>query len=311
MKSIYIISGDERFLIRKEIERIVHNNPQAEAETLDDISPSELAEKIFLPSLFSPQKVFIIHDFDFSECDENLISALINIPPEVVLVFITPRHVDRRTKEFKTLEKTIEIIECKKIPEWEEDKLISWIIAQANAFGKTISRGCAELLIEYVGFELGLLASEIEKLSVYLLDRKEIKTEDIEKIVPRTGYDAFTLSSALGEKNRKKSYEALQKLFMDREDPVELLGLLSSQFRNLYKAKLLKWRKLNNFQAAKILKANPYYIGKLMAYSDNFKEGELERSVDALCRTDIRLKSGFNPNVELSLLLLELIGEKG
>jgi DNA polymerase-3 subunit delta len=209
------------------------------------------------------------------------------------------------------MEKNAEIIECRKVPEWEEEKLVAWIISQANGLGKKISRTCAELLIEFVGFDLGVLSSEIEKLSVYLKDREEIKKEDIEEIVPRTGYDAFTLSSALGEKNRKKSYEALQKLFTDREDPIALFGLISSQFRNLYKAKLLKKQNLNNFQAAKILKANPYYIGKLMAYSDNFKEDELERSLDLLCQTDLRLKSGFDPMVEFSLLLLELKGEKG
>jgi len=308
MKSINILLGDERFLIRKEIERIKHNNPQAEVETLDDISPSELAEKISLPSLFSPRKIFILHDFDFSGCDGSIFSSM---PPGVELVFVCPQHLDRRTKEFKSMEKNAEIIECRKVPEWEEEKLVAWIISQANGLGKKISRTCAELLIEFVGFDLGVLSSEIEKLSVYLKDREEIKKEDIEEIVPRTGYDAFTLSSALGEKNRKKSYEALQKLFTDREDPIALFGLISSQFRNLYKAKLLKKQNLNNFQAAKILKANPYYIGKLMAYSDNFKEDELERSLDLLCQTDLRLKSGFDPKVEFSLLLLELKGEKG
>ena len=297
--------------MRREMDRIRQENPQAEPEILDGISAPELAEKIFIPSLFSQDKIYLIYDFDFSECDGNLVSALLNVPSGIVLVFFAPRHVDRRTKEFKALEKAIEIIECKKIPEWEEDKLISWIIAQANSLQKSISRDCAELLIEYVGRDLGLLASEIEKLSVYISDRKEIKAEEIEKLVPRTGFDAFTLTGALGGRDRKRAYEALQKLFSDKEDPIALLGLVSSQFRNLYKIKLLKKQRLNNYQAAKVLKINPYYAGRLMADSDNFREDELERSLDELSSTDIRIKSGFDAKIEFPLLLLELIGEKG
>jgi DNA polymerase III delta subunit len=68
---------------------------------------------------------------------------------------------------------------------------------------------------------------------------------------------------------------------------------------------------LNNYQAAKILKINPYYAGRLMADADNFREDELEGSLDQLALTDIRIKSGFDAKIEFPLLLLELIGEKG
>ena len=312
MKSIYLLFGDERFLIRLELERIKKLDPQSETETLEGVSARELAEKIFMPSLFSPRKTLIIHDFDFRDADENLAESFTRLPPGITLVFLSPQNLDKRTKFFKSFKDSAEMIECRKIPEWEVETIIGFLESQAASLGKKISKESAELLIEYAGFDLGTLSSEMEKLSIYSMGRGEIVREDIEKMVPRTGYDAFTVTEALRQKNRKKAFEALEKLFIDREDPIEFLGLISSQFRNLYKVKLLMKNRISDrYQIARQLKASPYYMGKTMAAAGNFKEEELMEAIDTLCLTDLHLKRGYDPKVELSLLLLELLGEKG
>ena len=308
MKSIYLLFGDERFLIRQELGRILNG---ADPETLQSPSGRELAENVFTPSLFSPTRSFVVHDFDFREGDDNLADSLSNLPQGITLIFISPQNLDRRTKFFKTIEKKSEIIECRKVPEWEADKLIAFAAAQALSHGKKLSRESAERLIEYVGFDLGMIANEIEKLSVYASGNGEINKDDIEKMVPRTGFDAFTVTEALRKKDARKAYEALERSFIDREDPIELLGLISSQFRNLYKVKLLmKDRAADRYQIARQLKASPYYMGKIMASAGNFSEDELMRAIDALCGTDLRLKRGYDARVELPLLFLELLGEK-
>lgn len=301
--------GEERYLIRSEIQRIRELLPSAEVETLEGPSPQELIEKISLPALFAPQRILILRDFDFAE-SERLGQYLADLPPDLVLVFDSPVGVDRRQKGFKLIEQLAEVIECRSIPEWEEDKLIEWVIDQARRLDKNISRSAAELLIEFSGRNLGLLATELEKLAIYLKDREEIKEEDIRTLTSRTGYDAFTLAEALRERNAPRAFAALKQLFDDREDMVKLLGLLSSQVRNLYKTKLLKERKFNQYQIAQALKTSPYFIGKLYQTADRFGRDELEEDLDHLFETDLNLKSGFDPKTEMYLLLTELIGEK-
>jgi len=309
MKSIYLLYGEERYLIRSEIKRIQKLYPSAEIETLEDPSPQELIEKISLPALFAPQRMLILMNFSFAE-SERLSKALADLPPDLVLVFDSPSGTDRRHKSFKIIEELAEVIECRSIPEWQEDKLIEWVIDQARQENKRLSPDAAELLIEFSGRNLGLLAAEIEKLSIYLKDREEIKAEDIRTLTSRTGYDAFTLAEAIREGDSQQAFAALKQLFDDREDMVKLLGLLSSQVRNLYKTKLLKEQKLNQYQVAQALKTSPYFIGKLYKTAERFSRDELEEDLKQLYQTDLNLKSGFDPKTEMYLLLTELIGEK-
>lgn len=120
MKSIYLLYGEERFLIRRELEQIKKLNPGAAVEILSEIPAAELAEKIFLPSLFSPSRILIINDFDFSDEAGALEKALACIPPSLTLVFVYPKNLDGRTRIYKAIEDQACEIECRRIPEWKK-----------------------------------------------------------------------------------------------------------------------------------------------------------------------------------------------
>ncbi|HTY12757.1 MAG TPA: DNA polymerase III subunit delta [Candidatus Omnitrophota bacterium] len=309
MKSIYLLYGEERFLVRQELAGITAKYPGAETESLSGPAPLELLEKLFMPSLFSPQKVFVVHDFDFSQDEDGALSQLKGLPAGTALVFVDPQF-DRRTKAFKGIEDLVEVVECKKLGEWDTDRIVGWIVSRARDHHKEIGRDCAEKLIEFVGFDLGTLDSEIEKIAVYLGERKVIAEEDLERMVPRTGYDIFSLSDALLRKDKKTAFASLSKLFADKEDIFSMMGFLSNQYRTLYKTKLLLKKRMNNkFDIARAAKASPYLVGRLMAVSPAFSEAELENSLNSFHRAARRLKTGADQNIEMYLLLSELLGE--
>jgi len=289
---------------------ILSRHPGADLVNLEEPETEELIEKIATPSLFNPQRVLVVADYSFSSGEEKLVPLLGNLPPGVILIFDSLIPPDRRRKIFKTIEEKGELIECRSIPEWQEEELIDWVVALAGEFNKIIGRPCVELLIEFTGRNLGLLYSELEKLAVYVKDRKEIKEEEVRLLSPRIGVDAYSLSGALREKDRKSALSSLRHLLNDREDPVGLLGLLAVEFRTLYKTKLLKKQGFNQYQIAQQLKSSPYFISKILKSVDRFGEGELEEDLKLLYQADLRVKSGFDSRTELELLVTELSGAK-
>lgn len=309
MKPLYLIFGEERFLVRREIERLKQEFGPAEIEILEGISPAELAEKITMPLLFAPKKLLWLKDFKLQEND-SLKFALKNIPANLLVIIDSPPRLDRRTTAYKMISEYAEVTEFKAIPEWEQGVVLGFIEAEARRLGKKISPENMELIVDSVGRNLGLIASEIEKLSVYLGERKEITEEDIRLMISRGGYDAFTLSDAVWGRDHHRAFEALKKVLEDREELFPTMGLIASQLRVILKAKLLFKRGLDRRSVINNLRMGIALSNKACDRAGRFTFEELERGINALFNADIRMKSGFDQANEMNLLLLELMGEK-
>lgn len=310
MTSLYLFYGEERFLVRREIEEIRKKFPAEAVSRLDGIGARELLEALSVPSLFAPQRLLILTDFDLSEVDETLLEALVDLPPGVAVVLDSPEGLDRRSRVFKAIEKHGVVREHKLLTEKNNEEVVAFCFKAASDLGKRLARSSAEKLVELSGRNLGLLYAEIAKLAAYAGEREEIAEEDIEKLASRGGVDAFQLSSALRRRNLPAALRALQKLlYEDREDPHQLLGLIGSQLRTLLKMKVLGRRSPQ--QMAQEIGGNSYYIQMLMDDLDRFSLEELSEGLEKLFRTDLNLKTGYDARVEMPLLLYELIHVKG
>jgi DNA polymerase III subunit delta len=69
-----------------------------------------------------------------------------------------------------------EIVECKKL---SGRALIDFVFEEARARGKSIDASAAGQLVGLIGPDQGQLASEVEKLALYALDRHEISASDV------------------------------------------------------------------------------------------------------------------------------------
>lgn len=310
MPALYIFYGEERFLIRREIEEIAKKNPAAAVVHLDGISAGELRETLSLPPLFNPERLLMITGFDLSDADEGLIRDLCAPPPGVTVILDTPDGLDRRSKIFKTLEKHAVVSEHKLLTEWNLPELTDFCLKTAQELGKNMKRPLAEKLVEISGRSLGRLHSEIEKLATYIGERGEITEADIEKLATREGVDAFKLSAALRRRDLAAALIALKKLLgEDREDPHKLLGLIGSELRTLLKMKVLGRK--SPAQMAEAIGGGSFYIKMLQDSLPRFSIEELSLGLESLFRSDLNLKSGYDAQVEMPLLLCELLNVKG
>jgi len=292
------------------MEEIAKKNPAAAVVHLDGISAGELHETLSLPPLFNPERLLMITGFDLSEVGEGLLRDLCAPPPGVTIIMDSPEGLDRRSKIFKTLEKHAVVREHKPLTEWNLPELTDFCLKTARDLGKTLEQSLAERLVEVSGRNLGRLHSEIVKLATYAGERKILTEEDIELLASREGVDAFKLSAALRRRDLSAALFALEKLLgEDREDAHELLGLIGSQLRTLLKMKVLGRK--NPAQMAEAIGGSSFYLKMLQVSLPRFSADELVAGLEALFRSDLNLKSGYDARVEMPLLMGELLNVKG
>ena len=113
-----------------------------------------------------------------------------------------------------------------------ETEITYWIKQKVGLKGLEISDAAADYLIGLIGPDMGLLSSEIEKIS--LLGKKRIEIDDISEIIAggRT-YSIFDLVEALTEKNAEKIFK-IYKTLSETADDYSLIGALNWQYsRNM------------------------------------------------------------------------------
>ena len=108
---------------------------------------------------------------------------------------------------------------------------------RASALGKQLGRREATLLVQTVGTDLALLASEVEKAATYVGEAKVIDSESISQACSLLAEAVvWDLTSGLATGNRAMALEALHRLGMDGDDPRRLLAMIAWQYRELLKA---------------------------------------------------------------------------
>lgn len=109
-----------------------------------------------------------------------------------------------------------------------ESEIPFWIKKRARIKGIEISDNAVDFLIGLHGPDLGLLAAEIEKIS--LLGKEKVNADDISEIV--TGgrlYSIFDLTNALRERDPGRVFR-IYKTLRETSDDYSLIGALNWQY---------------------------------------------------------------------------------
>ena len=114
-------------------------------------------------------------------------------------------------------------------------KLPSWCVGWAKShYGKKLPTNAAEMLVELIGAQMGLLDSELNKLAIYAGDRAGIELADVDALVGRSrSANVFRIMDAVGEGKPGEAMTVLSELFEEGESPIAVLGALGFQLRRL------------------------------------------------------------------------------
>jgi DNA polymerase-3 subunit delta len=117
-----------------------------------------------------------------------------------------------------------------RLPEW----CARWSEAQ---HGKQLTGPAAQLLVELVGPEMGLLDQEIAKLAAYVGEAARIDAGDVDKLVGHSRTEeVWAIFEAIGGGRAGEALAVLDRLFDQGSAPQAILGAFSYQMRQLARA---------------------------------------------------------------------------
>jgi len=320
---IYLLYGDEDYLIKAEIDELKRKHVDASDpfgfETIDGTSATtdDLISAVSAAPMFGGKRTVLIVEL-FKEKKraktsldpDKLISALKMVPSDHIVIFSQTGSIDKRLKLVKFIEEAGTVKEFKPYAFWERDKVITWVVARALRDGKKIGAHAAELLVEIVGSSLRLLDKEIEKLVTFVGEKIAIEIPDIKSVASSGEAEAFALSNSVRDKDLNAAMQSLDDLFRDREAPAVIIGMLAQLYRNLLQVKSLEKRGQDQYEIARSLGAKPYFVKKYMERTRIFSLPELKHGMELLHEADLKLKSGGNPRIVLELLVSDLCGQR-
>ena len=173
-----------------------------------------------------------------------------------------------------------------------ENDLSVWIRNEANNYGKIMTDDAVDKLVEMVGANMLQLQMEIEKLSLYLGDEKQITIELVEDLVAKTlEHDAFKMLNAYLNHNNTEAVKIYHDLLRQKEEPIMLVGLLSSNIRTMNNVYYLQKKGYHPSQIAKQLKIHPYRVKIMLENRNRPNENRILTALKKLSDIDLQLKS--------------------
>ena len=288
MSKVYLFFGDEKYDLNQRIEKIKKefNNLELGINLfyIDSNNIQELPNVFEEVSFFGSQKLVIIRDTKL-KFDVDIITK--NENSEITIIIVED-SIDKRTTQYKTLQKIAEIEEFKTMDSY---KAIEYIIKTLKLYNVTISKENATYMESICADDKTNIINELQKLVNYLDDEKVVTKEIIDKVCSKTfNSKIFDLLDDIVRKNKNKALDELQELLNQKEPIVKIYIMLYKQIKQLYLIKLAKNNKVTD--VAKYLKINPYVYNNLSRVTDSFSLADLKKIIYIFDDYDEKTKIG-------------------
>ncbi|MFC4411062.1 DNA polymerase III subunit delta [Chungangia koreensis] len=323
LSPVYLLMGEEGYFIEETISRL-RNRLSAEGDLeemsfdLEEIPVEAVIEEADTFPFFSERKLILAKNASFLKAAEKnkvkvehdlkaLERWLEHPSTTAVTVFVAPyEKLDERKKITKLMKEKSVVAVGKAL---QEQELVQWVVQEASKRGKTISKELALKLIDITGLDMIRLQAEIEKMSLYLGEEKEITSSIIEEMVARTlEQDAFKMLNAYLTGDTETALSVYHDLIRQKEEPIMLTSLLASQIRLMHHVFFLKKKGYHQQQIAKQLKVHPYRVKLLLDSTLRINENKLIEVMKKLADVDLKLKTvSGNRDRILELVLMQKI----
>jgi len=341
-KPLYLFIGDEAFFrkrCRDAVLSFLIPSDMREFALYDfDLAETELMEvldRARTPSLMAPFQVFFVrgvkelygrgsHDAEF-----DAIKAYAENPnPDATVIFVAdhvsipsdPRKMemtdrDRYGRIKETLGEFCETIELARV---EEGEAVKWIAEQAANDGVKVDADAARELVDALGGDMMLVSNELEKLTLYVGEKKRITLGDVETMVLAAKQRSlYELTDAISAKDRVRALEVLDAILSTGDGEEAAIGhlyMLAKTFRQMlviFERKVRDSRML--WQALwQGFRVPPFAAEDIIRQARRYQSRrELSRALRLIARADLALRS--NPpskRMVLENLVLELASER-
>ncbi len=295
----YIWSEESCFLedvLSQFVKAVISSHPaDFNYDTFDSsTSVHEIINSASTLPFMAPRRLVVIKDFqEFKAPAVKTLKKYLDSPSDTTCMLILSRKAARATIKVKW--KSIGL----NIKEWE---IPAWLRQAAAERGLKLSNEAIEYLIEFVGYEVGMLLMELEKLA--LSGKKTITGEDI---TASTGmmrkYTTFDLVDSIIAGQNARAFRILKTMFggSSMEAPV-ILGTLNWHYKQFYSLWMNK--------GARPARMREKTFRGLSKYLPSYNEDSFFNIFKSLHEADVGVKSSGRPELVIELLLIKLLQKR-
>jgi DNA polymerase-3 subunit delta len=256
--------------------------------------PQEIVDAALTLPVMAERRLVVLKDFhELPASSVQVLTPYLNGPSGTTCFVVLSRKAPKASLKFSWKVYSLNI------KEWD---IPAWLRNFAAGKGIKLSADAVELLIEFVGYDIGLLISEVDKLA--LSGGGTVTGKDIiSSASTMRKYTSFDLVDTLIAGQKTRAFRILKTMLSGNAfDAPVILGTLNWHFKQFYSL----WR--NNGQRPAKMREKTYRT--LVKYLPSFEEDDFLRIFRSLHEADLGIKTSGRPGLVLEVLLIRLL-QKG
>lgn len=210
-------------------------------------------------------------------------------PIDSTCVVLIATKLDGRRRLVSLARKQGFLVECNPL---DAQELVVWVESECQARGHDIDRETAALIAELVGPELSPIVDAVERLSLFVGEKKSIDDDAVRHCVTRTSAsDTWAVVAAVQRRDLAAALGTLKEAYDPRDRGLPMLGAIAWSIRQLAKYKTALDDGAGAGEASRRAAAfSPSRSRELAERARALKPRDLERWITVLAETDLALK---------------------
>ena len=287
---IVALAGKNQFLIQRRLSQLVNEFLAEESElALEKIDAAEadyekVSDALGAMPFLANRKMVILRELGANKELTERIEQLISSISSTTTLIIVESNADKRTAYFKVLKDRTQL---EYFDELDPTALVDWLVEEAKGQGGELSRQDANYLVERLGPNQMMLATELDKLLTYNVS---ISKDTINALTdPNPQSKIFDLLDAMFAANKSRALALYNDQRAQKVEPQAILALVVWQLQLLALAKFGEGKAPS--QIASESKMSPYPLTKAQNLAKKITPGKLHEMIDQALYIDYRSKS--------------------
>jgi DNA polymerase-3 subunit delta len=301
---VYLLTG-EPFLADEALVRIrdeVGAGHLSEDSFDAGVETAELLAALETPSLLGDMRLVVVHDaHDLKKEQVEALERYLGSPsPHAILVLVAAG----RTKLDKTVKVAGSVIALE-APKGK--RLVGWIRGRAGEHGLKLDDRAAWALIDSVGNELRDLDGALGQLATQHGSGARIGGSEVREAFSRLADQRiFAFTDAVGDRRLPVAMGSLRRLIEQGDEPLVLLGSLTSQVRRMLRAR--RYAEQGSKAVGDALGLPGWRAERLQRQAKSYREEELVTAMEILAATDVEMKGGdLPPEAALERAVIQIV----
>ena len=318
IKDIYLFYGDEEYLkdmYLKRIEDIIL------PDGLRDINKFVMNEEKNIDNIvnaletlpcFTEKKLVIVKNSSFFKAgkkgNKEDLELLINKVPSYTCLIFLEKEVDKRLKVVKDIGKKGLVVEFKV---QSPNVLYKWIIKELKDRDKAIDKEAVTKLIDYSDGAMFSIVNEINKLCMYVGDKREIDALDVESVCTKSiDVIIFDLIDNISGGNKELAFKNLKDMIILKEPIQKIMFMIIKHVRQLLEMKVLVEEGFLLNDCVVKMGISPYTGKKLFYQIKYFEVDRLKWALGEMLSLDYKIKIGEIKDILAVEVIITLLMSK-